>query len=111
MNIVFFYKQNLKHLASCYRFAKYSHRRLHRLSSKKENSLYELELKAMQENWAQLPEYLRHIEIRYLYLAYASIRGKDLNKVEVNPRVPHNSEILTKVINKMDEVFSQRGEP
>jgi hypothetical protein len=42
---------------------------------------------------------------RYLYLAYASIRGRDLSTVERNPRKEHDKVLLDQTIAQVKKAF------
>lgn len=103
MNLRQYYKQQIKKVSAELKTLKPAFRRLQSLNSKGEG------LSEVAQNYrSQLKnvnlDALKH-QARYLNLAYALVRGKDIAKVETNPRVAHNPEMLLKFMAEMEKQF------
>ena len=107
MNLKTFYKNNIKSIAAQLKEVKPAFRRMQSLNSKGlglELECTELSKKLLYVNIPALKT-----QARYLNLAYAVIRGKDLSKVETNPRIPHDEKVLAKLIEKMGQDFNAQN--
>lgn len=111
MNIISFYKQNIKQSAKLSKTLKYGYRRVQRYGTIKNVELQKQEQLIIDLELAKVPRYLKTIEERYLYLAYAVIRGKPLDKVEIKPKTAHDPEKLAKAIALLEQSYNERGEP
>lgn len=104
MNLKLFYKNEIKTIAANLKVAKPAARKLESLCARglKDSD----EAKALSETIRSLP-YIgaMKIEARYLNLAYSVIRGKDISKVELNPKTPHDPAILQKYLDRMQVLF------
>lgn len=105
MNLRKFYKQNIKEIAATLKMAKPAFRKLQSLNSRGEG---------LGAEACEIREKLKYIDIgslqyqaRYYNLAYALVRGKDISKVETNPRIPHDPEMLTKFMSAREVEFKE----
>ncbi len=106
-NLKTFYKEEIKKLALNLKQAKPKTRKLQSLYSKGLSDSEEG--KALAKFLYPLPSIfqMKH-EVRYLYLAYAIVRGKDISKVESNPKNPHDAKTLAYTLEKMEKIFKEK---
>ena len=106
-NLKLFYKEEIKKLALNLKEGKPKSRKLESLSAKGLGDSEEA--KALAAFLYPLPSiYQMKHQARYLYLAYATIRGKDLSLVESNPKTPHDPKTLAYIMEKMDKSFKEK---
>lgn len=104
MKIQHFYKNQIKTIGAQIKLVKPASRKLQSLWSR--NLSESPEAEALRKIIYAHPsvESLRH-QARYLNLAYALIREKDISKVETNPRTPHDPQVLQKIMDQMAKDF------
>lgn len=105
MTLTKLYKQKIKTLSANLKLAKPASRKLQSCWSKGLADSPEADA-ARQVLYSFNSIHSMKTEVRYLLLAYAVIRGKDLSKVETNPREAHNPEQLQKTIHKIELEFA-----
>lgn len=111
MNLRKFYKQEIKKIASQLKILKPAGRKLSSLYAKGICCTIECgELEKICQNLP--PEYILSSRSRYLNLAYAIIRNKDLSKVEKNNKEgnQYNPETLDKLLKEMEKSFLNQKE-
>jgi hypothetical protein len=107
MNLRQFYKNQIKATAQAIKVVKPAFRKLQSLNSKNlSDSSEALDLQKVLNDHMFLGS-LRD-KSRYLNLAYAVIRNKDLSKVETNPKSAHSESWLKKVMEQMETEFNSQ---
>lgn len=105
-----FYKSQIKEVAATLKFAKPASRKLESLWARKLSETTEYKDLSSKVNNINIHALQR--KARLLNLTYALIRGKDISKVETNPKVPVEMKELEAFMQKMEQTFhaSQKEE-
>ena len=105
MTLKKFYKEKLKELATQLKKAKPLHRQIQSLSDKKASPEA---IKKAQEEFLNLK--IGHLmeardEARYLHISYCLLRGRTIEQIESNPRIPHDESKRKAIEERMQKWF------